>query len=191
MELARSIAPVDAWPRRCDGERVSGRIDSAAVGELFRKHGAMVYRRALRILGRREDAEEAMHEVFIRVIRGGDRFEGRSGLTTWLYEITTNYCLNQLRDRRRRRELLEENVAPPDEAAGADAADLLLLRRLLAEGDEQQARAVTYVFLDGMSQDEAARVMGVSQRTVSNLIDRFVKWAQERTGAPAPAAKGA
>lgn len=145
----------------------------------------MVYRRAFRILGRHEDAEEAMHEVFIRVIRGGDRFEGRSGLTTWLYEITTNYCLNQLRDRRRRRELFEENVTPPDDATGADAADLVLLRRLLAEADEQQARAVTYVFLDGMSQEETARLLGVSQRTVSNLIDRFMKWAQAKTAAPA------
>ena len=88
---------IDAHRLRCDGGSVEERADSAAVGELFRKHGPMVFRRAYRILGRREDAEEAMHEVFIRVMRGADRFEGRSGMSTWLYQITTNYCLNLLR----------------------------------------------------------------------------------------------
>ena len=175
---------------------MADRSESAAVGELFRKHGAMVFRRAYRILGRREDAEEAMHEVFIRVIRGGDRFEARSGITTWLYQITTNYCLNQLRDRNRRRELFEANVGPPEDLAEADAGDLLTLRRLLAEADEKQARAVTYVFIDGLSQEETAELLGVSQRTVSNLVERFMKWAQQRTGegsatgiAGAPAAR--
>jgi RNA polymerase sigma-70 factor (ECF subfamily) len=141
----------------------------------------MVYRRAYRILGRKEDAEEAMHEVFIRVIRSGDRFEGRSDVTTWLYQITTNYCLNLLRDRKRRRELMDAHLDEPDEAGGAtDLGDLLLLRRLMAEADEREAQAVVYVFLDGMSQDQAASLLGTSQRTVSNLVDRFMRWAQGR-----------
>src|SRR5262249_20801731 len=153
------------------------------VGELFRKHGAMVFNRALRILGRKEDAEEALHEVFIRVMRSHDRFDGRSEITTWLYQITTNYCLNLLRDGKRRRELFQANVAvEPERGAEPDAEDLLLLRRLLREADEQQARAAIYVYLDGMAQDEAARVLGVSQRTVSNLLDRFMRWAEQRAG---------
>lgn len=166
------------------------------VGELFRQHGAMVYRRAFRLLGRREDAEEATQEVFIRVMRSGSSFEGRSGITTWLYQITTHYCLNLLRDRARRRQLLQENVAPaegPAGGAGSSAApaapatsDLLHLRRLLAEADEQQARAAVYVYLDGMSHEEAAELLGVSKRTVGNLIERFLSWAQQRSAAGSP-----
>ncbi len=153
------------------------------VGELFRRHGAMVYRRAFRLLGRREDAEEATQEVFIRVMRSGSGFEGRSGVTTWLYQITTHYCLNLLRDRARRRQLLQEN-APEGEASGAAApaaSELLHLRRLLAEADEQQARAAVYVYLDGMSHEEAAELLGVSKRTVGNLLERFLAWAQQRS----------
>ena len=162
----------------------------------------MVYRRAFRLLGRREDAEEATQEVFIRVMRSASSFEGRSGVTTWLYQITTHYCLNLLRDRARRRQLLQENVAPeqgpaggagsPGVAAAAAAAaapaasDLLHLRRLLAEADEQQARAAVYVYLDGMSHEEAAELLGVSKRTVGNLIDRFLAWAQQRSAASTP-----
>ena len=153
------------------------------VGELFRQHGPMVYRRALRLLGRREDADEATQEVFIRVMRGASSFEGRSGVTTWLYQITTHYCLNLLRDRARRRQLLQDNMLGGEGKDGVAAGELILLRRLLAEADEQQARAAVYVYLDGMSHEEAAALLGVSKRTVGNLIERFLAWAGERSAA--------
>jgi RNA polymerase sigma-70 factor (ECF subfamily) len=153
------------------------------VGELFAKHGAMVYRRAYRLLGRREDAEEAVQEVFVRVMRGLADFDHRSAVTTWLYQITTHYCLDLLRNRARRRQLFAQNVVQDDTGPGqgAAASDLVLLRRLLAEADEQQGRAVIYVYLDGMSHEQAAEVLGVSKRTVGNLIERFLGWAQKRS----------
>jgi RNA polymerase sigma-70 factor (ECF subfamily) len=156
-------------------------LQAGEVGELFRLHGPMVYRRAFRLLGRREDADEAVQEVFIRVMRGASSFEGRSGVTTWLYQITTHYCLNLLRDRARRQQLLQENFEPNEVQASATPSELVLLRRLLAEADEQQARAAIYVYLDGMSHEEAAGVLGVSKRTVGNLIDRFLAWANQRS----------
>src|ERR1700712_1333946 len=93
------------------------RSASLDPGELFRQHGPMVYRRALRLLSRPEDADEATQEVFLRVMRSVDGFEGRSGITTWLYQITTHYCLNLIRDRGRRRQLLEQNVIPEGKVA--------------------------------------------------------------------------
>lgn len=118
-------------------------------------------------------------------MRGLHSFDGRSGMSTWLYQITTNYCLNQIRDRGRRRDLFAQNVAADgDEATSAQAAELVLLRRLLVEADEQQAKAAVYVYLDGMSHEEAAEVLGVSKRTVGNLIERFLGWAKKRTAGP-------
>ena len=166
------------------GDRGGGSLKTeevGEVGELFRLHGPMVYRRAFRLLGRREDADEAMQEVFIRVMRGASGFEGRSGVTTWLYQITTHYCLNLLRDRARRRQLLQENPLADEAPGGPAQSELVHLRRLLAEADEQQARAAIYVYLDGMSHEEAAAVLGVSKRTVGNLIERFLTWANQRS----------
>ncbi|MFO0575779.1 MAG: RNA polymerase sigma factor [Polyangia bacterium] len=168
-----------------------GSRGSSEVGELFRLHGPVVFRRAFRLLGRREDAEEATQEVFIRVMRGIEGFDHRSGITTWLYQITTNYCLNFLRDRGRRRDLFAQHMAPPEEESRSPVADLVLLRRLLSEADEQQARAAVYVYLDGMSHEEAAELLGVSKRTVGNLIERFLTWAQKRSAALGPAATAA
>jgi RNA polymerase sigma-70 factor (ECF subfamily) len=163
--------------------RVS-RADSQQISSLFQQHGPRVYRRALRLLGNPADAEEATQEIFIRVLSGIEGFQQRSQLTTWLYQVTTNYCLNLIRDRSRRTELHEAHVAPmagDAEVGTARPDDLVLLRKLLAGADEQQAQAVIYVFLDGMSHQEAAEVLGVSKRTVGNLIERFQKWANEQS----------
>lgn len=154
---------------------------------LFRRYGPMVYRRALQILGSPAAAEEATQEVFIRAMKAKDRFVAEARPSTWLYRITTNYCLNQIRDAKRRRELLDERKAEVTPASLArDPQKVAVLRGLLSEADEQQAQAAVAVFVDGMSHAEAAAVLGVSRRTVGNLCDRFVRWARGRLGETAP-----
>lgn len=148
---------------------------------LFRRYGPMVYRRALQILGDHGSAEEATQEVFIRAMKAKDRFVAEARPSTWLYRITTNYCLNRIRDSKRRRELLDERKAEVTPASVArDPQKMTLLRGLLDEADPQQAQAAVAVFIDGMSHAEAARVLGVSRRTVGNLCERFTTWARGR-----------
>ncbi|MFL5345041.1 MAG: RNA polymerase sigma factor [Hyalangium sp.] len=169
--------------------------DSRHIAQLFERHGPRVYRRALRLLGNPGDAEEATQEIFIRVFRSVGGFREQSQLTTWLYQITTNYCLNLIRDRSRRAELHQAHVGPlADESSRSDPTrpeDLVLLRRLLVTADERQAAAAVYVFLDGMSHEEAAELLGVSKRTVGNLLERFQAWAQEQIEPRSTAAPGA
>ena len=161
-------------------------MDARAIAALFQRQQPRVYRQALRILRNPSDAEEATQEVFVRALRGATTFQEQSLPTTWLHRITTNYCLNLIRDRRRRAELDEGRELLPSSPLGAD--DRYLLRTLLAGADEQQARAVLYVHLDGLSHDEAARKLGVSRRTVGNLLDRFRAWACADAATPALAA---
>ncbi len=159
------------------------------VAQLFRAHGPMVYRRALRLLGNAADAEEAAQEVFVRVIRKGHTYEGRGVLVGWLYRLTTNYCLNLIRDRKRRAELFELHMAHRGADRPAGPADLVMLRWLLAHADSAQAEAAVYCYLDGLSYREAAELLGVSKRTVGNLLERFQAWA-ERQAAVADAGDG-
>jgi len=164
-------------------------IDIAAA---FDKYGPAVYRRARYLLGNHADAEEATQEVFIRAYKNAGSFEQRSDLYTWLSRITTNYCFNRIRDRRRRQELWEENMPPhPESFAATPTPDgLILMRRLLAEADEECGRAAIYVLIDGMSHAEAADILGVSRRTVGNLLERFKNWAAEFINLP-PSNRGA
>jgi len=154
------------------------------IAELFERYGPIVYRRALSILRNPQEAEEATQEVFIRALKSQGGFEGRSKVSTWLYSITTNYCLNQLRNQTRRRELWEEHGTAVAGPTISQPDDGLVLQKLLSAADEQEGQAAVYVYIDGMSHQEVAEVLGVSRRTVGNLLDRFNAWAQKKLKDP-------
>lgn len=156
----------------------TGALDPHA---LFERHGPLVYRRALCILGDAADAEEATQEVFIRALGAVESFDPRSRVSTWLYRITTNYCLNFIRNRARRRELWADHLEASDTptSTAAHVEKMVVMRRLLAAADERGARAALHVLVDGMSHSEAAVHLGVSKRTVGNLLDRFTRWARD------------
>ena len=170
------------------GEQTQTVENRREVKRLFRRYGPLVYRRAFKILGNAAQAEEAAQDIFIRVINGIEKFDNRSQLSTWLFKITTNHCLNVIRDGQRRRELWKEQVIPREEARPAppSTSDILLTQQLLAEADPQEATAAVCVFMEGMTGDEAARTMGVSRRTVTNLVNRFRDWAIARMEKPPP-----
>ena len=159
-------------------------FDHKTMRALFETHGPMVHRRARRILGNDADAEEAVQEVFIRAFSASDAFEQRSTMATWLWRITTHWCLNRIRDARRRQELFSQKVEPAerDHDGPLSHAEVLALRKVLAEADEREAQAAVYVHLDGMSHDEAAELLGVSRRTIGNLVERFATFARARLG---------
>jgi len=145
------------------------------IDALFRSYGPLVYNRARQLLGNPADAEEATQEVFLKILENSRPLQGEARPAGWLYRVTTNHCLNRLRDRTRRKALRERRlaVAGDDTAASPRAEPLVLLRRLLADADEDCARAAVYVHLDDMSHAEVARLLGVSRRTVGNLVERF------------------
>ncbi|MBI2566804.1 MAG: RNA polymerase sigma factor [Candidatus Schekmanbacteria bacterium] len=151
------------------------------ISELVRRYGPMVFRRARYLLGNDAEAQDAVQEVFVRLVNKIDSFRAESQPSTWLYRITTNYCLNLIRDRGRRRELLEQHATSTEDDPDPGAPDpelMALMRRLLAAADPLQAQAAIYVHVDGMSHAEAAALLNVSRRTVGNLLERFEKWAR-------------
>jgi RNA polymerase sigma-70 factor (ECF subfamily) len=80
----------------------------------------MVYRRALFLLGNHADAEDATQEVFLKALTNAEYFEHRSQVHTWLSRITTNHCLNYIRNQSRQANLRERNL--PDHTQTSLAA---------------------------------------------------------------------
>ncbi len=155
--------------------KVGHAIDRSELEALYRKFGALVRRRARSILGDDTEAQDAMQEVFIRVIGALSEFRGQSQPSTWLYRITTNLCLNRIRDTRRRRDHLSRIgdevvhaglVASPPEAS-------VTLRQLLPKLTPELAEIAVYYYADEMDQAEIAKILGVSRRTIGYRLDRF------------------
>jgi RNA polymerase sigma factor (sigma-70 family) len=148
------------------------------IERLYLAYGASVFRRALSILGNKHDAEEAMHDVFARVIDVGDQFRGDSHVMTWLYSATTNLCLNRLRDRRRRSALAQEHFVPVQAVSAPGHADRsAILRELIARMPEELSAVCVYHYLDEMTHEEIADMLGCSRRHVGNLLERARAWA--------------
>lgn len=135
--------------------------------EIYLRYGSIVYRRARRLLGDEQAAKDACHEVFLRVFHAWPELE-RASPVTWLYKVTTNHCLNVIRDEDRHRKLLAARAE-----SGTTTAETTSLSELLRGFPEELQEVAVYYFVDEMSQDEIARVLGVSQRTVSNRIATF------------------
>jgi RNA polymerase sigma-70 factor (ECF subfamily) len=154
-------------------------MDEQQLVQLYRQYGGLIYARCRRLLGDDAAAEDATQETFLRVQRHLARAPDAAEALAWIYRIATNYCLNELRDRRQRPELRE---ALP-ECAGRPAEELLadrdLAARLVARSPEK-LRAVAWLHhVDGLDQGEVARVLGISRRTVISRLQTFAENAHK------------
>jgi RNA polymerase sigma-70 factor (ECF subfamily) len=155
--------------------------DRAALEALLLRHHPKVLGLCRRLLTDARDAEDAAQEALLAVCRGLDRFDERSAFTTWLYRITTNTCLDELRRRRRRPATAPDDPADDATAGGSmhrsiDPAVVVTARvdvdRALAQLPVEYRVAV--VLRDGCDLDyaEIARLTGVPDGTVRSRIAR-------------------
>jgi RNA polymerase sigma-70 factor, ECF subfamily len=160
-----------------DGGRERLTNEPQPIAELYQRWGAVAYRRCLRILGDRELARDATQEVFLKLTRDLHRLRDPKTALAWIYRTATHHCLNQLRSARRH--AAAQAPLMMVEPSYADAFPDQQLGRQLLERFDLTTRAVAVAMLvDGMSRDEAAEVLGLSPRTVSRRLERFLARAR-------------
>lgn len=150
-------------------------MERARLEALYRKHGRMVFRRARGLLaGDVQAAHDAVQDVFLRALGARAEFESAASPVAWLCKVTTNHCLNRVRDAHRRRELLETHGPAGDESVTAPTAEhRLALTDLLGRVPEELGEIAIYYYMDQMNQDEIAALLGVSRRTVGHRLEEF------------------
>lgn len=153
------------------------------AARLYREHGPAVYRRCLRLLKDREAARDATQEVFVKLVRDMKRLEDRETALPWIYRVAMNHCLNLRRDAARRG---EEELEPELEVSGQAQADLYphrqLAQQVLSRFDRTTQAVAVGVFVDGMEHEEVAEALGISRRTVSRKLGRFLGNARKFLG---------
>jgi len=151
-------------------ERMAGR-NERALGELYDRHGGVVYSLALAIVGERADAEEVVADSFGQAWRTAEQFDpARGSVTAWLATITRTRALDLVRARGRRARALtraavgnSEGLAAPIAPAG-EAPDRgverqearRMVERSLAELSESQRRIIELAYFGGLTQTEIA-----------------------------------
>jgi RNA polymerase sigma-70 factor (ECF subfamily) len=163
--------------------------DPEAFGELFRRHRDRLWAVALRTVGDREEAADAVQDAFISAMRasaptaGGTgkpagasaaAFRGDSAVTTWLHRIVVNACLDRLRRRAVRPTdplpVTEPRSPAPDAFAAADASfDVVAALDTLPL---EQRTALVLVDMYGWSIEDTAQVLDCAPGTVKSRCAR-------------------
>jgi RNA polymerase sigma-70 factor (ECF subfamily) len=140
---------------------------------------------AVRLLGDRHEAEDAVQEAFVRAYRHLDRFRGDAQFGTWFYRILTNVCLTLRSRAKNRREIVRGEEGPdpggmadiPDEDAGAlESMEAEEQKRIVGEElarlPEQYRLALTLFYVQEMTYDEIAAVLDLPVGTVKTNLFR-------------------
>lgn len=149
--------------------------DRVAFDQIILRYERRVFVTALRLLDRREDAQDATQEVFLRLYRFMHRFDEKRPLLPWLYRMTVNVC-HDLHHRRRQGEALRvEEVAPSSTVFSADGEIMRMERRRIIETalrtlTEKERAAVVLRDIEGLSTREVAGILGSSETTVRSQI---------------------
>jgi RNA polymerase sigma-70 factor (ECF subfamily) len=159
-------------------QRVAGR-DERAFAELMKRFGARLFAVAHRLLGSRADAEDALQQAFLACFRSAHTYRAEWAVSTWLYRIVTNVCVDEMRRRAARARLTEsiEEAAPrrgfpsrPRETHGSERE--MELRRAWPAVPREARILLALRYVDGLSYKELARIRGISVNTVKSQIAR-------------------
>jgi RNA polymerase sigma-70 factor (ECF subfamily) len=149
------------------------RGDERAFADLVRHYDEGLRALAFRIVGDRDRMDDAMQDAYVRAFRALPRFRGESAPGTWLYRITYNACIDELK-RTRPSVPLEEAGELPDTRPGIP--ELLSTRNrvaaALAQLSPADRAAVLLVDAQGFDYGEAAGVLGVPAGTVASRLNR-------------------
>ena len=145
--------------------------DPHAFAEIVRRHRDRLWAVALRTLGDREEAADALQDALLSAYRAADRFRGDSAVTTWLHRIVVNACLDRVRRRQARPTvpLPETDVTP---APVQDRETALVVREALAQLPAEQRAALILVDVQGYPVAEAAGILGVAEGTIKSRCAR-------------------
>ena len=163
--------------------------DAKAFEQLLRRYRKPMYNFCFRMLGHPAAAEDAMQEVFLKVVRSASRWERQATVSTWIYTIARNHCIDALRKASYRQtasldQTLKEGVeggqtlgdrmsddAQPEPDRGAES---LRLRQVLADAIAGLSPEQREVFVmreyAGMPFKEIAKVVGISENTVKSRM---------------------
>lgn len=157
----------------------------AAFESLMTAYENRIYSLALRSTGSEQDAADITQEVFLRAWKNLDSFRGDSSLSTWLYRVTSNLCVDFARKKAAEgmptsiddEESPAADLADPSrmaqpEAAAENSELREELQLALAQLSEEHRRVVLLRDVAGMTYTDIARTLGLEEGTVKSRLAR-------------------
>lgn len=161
--------------------------DTQAFEQLIEDYEKKVFNIALRMMGNYDDAKDMAQESLIKVYKSISSFKEQSSLSTWIYRITTNVCLDELRKRKSRKVVyIDENIKFDDgEAKKEIVSDEItpeekverdeikrMLNSAISELSDEHKTVIVLRDIQGFSYEEISNITKCPQGTVKSRINR-------------------
>lgn len=146
--------------------------ESARFAELYRRFGSRVHARCRRLLSGKQPAEDATQEIFLKLLLRPSALTPGEATWSFLRRVTTNHCLNQLRNESRRREArlpIDTCVPAPTDRI----VDGQLVAKLLAGVPDELTVVGWLNHVDELDQRDIAERLSISRRTVVSRLSSF------------------
>ena len=143
---------------------------------LYNRYVNKVYRRCLSLTKDSVQAQDFTQDIFVRVLAKLDRFEKRSSFSTWLYSISYNYCMDQLRSGKRLETVkidqdLMLDVAHEDETEST-AHQLQQLSRIMEKLSPKELELLALHYEEGLSIIDIATQLNIKNSAVKMRLKR-------------------
>ena len=162
---------------------LEGNQDAFAL--LVERYQKQVYNLCLRMMNHPTDAEDLAQEAFVKAWRGLRFYKFESSFSTWLYRLTTNVCIDHLRQQKRKnaasltvseeddgRELEVPDVAPGPEEQAIQAENRQAVADAMVLLEEEYRLALTLRVVDELSYEQISEVLDIKVGTVKSRIAR-------------------
>lgn len=150
--------------------------------KIFYEYKDRVYHQALRMLGSREDAEEAVQDIFLRIYKGLPGFRGDSKLSSWIFRIAANVCIAKWKQKKGLYSSIDDESVQHDVAHVSvhPSCDELYENKEFSERVHQcisrlqpeYSAVITLYYFEGMGYEEISSIMNIPVGTVGTYLHR-------------------
>lgn len=178
------------------------RRDERAFNELVQLYEQRVFRLVFRMLGRRDEAEDMVQEVFVQVFKAIETFRGESKLSTWIYRIAVNLCKNRTKYLSRRRADAQDELEPVaewkslNEGRGVTVGETsqpdhmvqgyqleIIVKRGISQLEPDFREVLVLRDVEDLPYDEIVEITGLPEGTVKSRIHRARLMLKQRVTA--------
>jgi len=143
------------------------------IADIYKKYSKFVYNVSLKILNdNKNDAEDVLQDVFIKLQKNNGSFENRSTIKTFIYRMAVNQSIDLIKRQRSQVNRAEKSCVIP---AGRISDDSMLLDSLMSSLNGDQRAVVVLYEIAGYTQKEIAELLGMRYGTVSSILCRAMK----------------